>query len=325
MLDLLRPKIRSNHYDYMQKAVEAVSGSAHPSSKVSSLVVPVDCPPDQLPEAQTNYWPESIRDNFPPDARIGNASGTVHSETESLLMAGKTDDASIYVTDPFCPNCAKNLVEAGIKHAYIDHKGFEKDYLVRRREFFENMSLNICRKGGINVYKLWRKAKKIEPLVEIDPDYLPVSQRPVEIIRFFDGFEDVMREQQRKYADISFASALCADPSNGEHLILTAANQPVTGYTFQQDADIISSPEGKYTLWTEPVNRLLMQVRKHGLILDKETVFSSRVPTSREQVNMVGAGIKRLYIGDPDLARDDDSFKAMEMLHGKRIVSYTSF
>ena len=42
-------------------------------------------------------------------------STTVHAETACLLSASfATQGAKLYSTDPLCPNCSKNAVEAGV-------------------------------------------------------------------------------------------------------------------------------------------------------------------------------------------------------------------
>jgi hypothetical protein len=66
-----------------------------------------------------------------------------------------------------------------------------------------------------------------------------------------------------------------------------------------------------------------MYAARHGLTVQDEFFFSSNVPTSREQVNIVGAGIKRITIGDLRKARDPDAVKAMAQLGEAQILEYT--
>ena len=139
----------------MQGAVDIVNDSPHPVNKVSACLFFED---DAI--CSTNLWPASIDEKLGRETRIGNSSGTVHAETACIFKSDQaTDGASMAITDPFCPNCAKNIVEAGIKYAYIDHKGFEKEFWGRRAGHFKNMSMEIMARGGVSVYEVNRKNK----------------------------------------------------------------------------------------------------------------------------------------------------------------------
>src|SRR5688572_3388790 len=137
-----------SEYELMQQAVDIVQQSEHPTNKVSAAIAGLDVTGTPYAIAKTNYWPEDIKMRIGREARIGSASGTVHAETACLLAAPRTENASVFVTDVPCPNCVKNMAEAGIKALYIDHKGFAKDFALRRGGHFESMSLRICEKAG---------------------------------------------------------------------------------------------------------------------------------------------------------------------------------
>jgi deoxycytidylate deaminase len=66
-----------------------------------------------------------------------------------------------------------------------------------------------------------------------------------------------------------------------------------------------------------------MYMARHGMASAEGYLFCSQVPTSREQVNLVGAGIKRITIGDPQKARDLNAIDAMRQLSGAGIIQYT--
>src|SRR5262245_21403475 len=123
----------------MQKAVDIVNTSPHPANKIAATIFGRDKTGRGFSLSHTNFWPRAILDHFGMEARIGNASGTIHAETECILASpAPTEGASLSITDPFCPNCAKNIAEAGIRTVYIDHKGFKKDFVARRAHAFEN-------------------------------------------------------------------------------------------------------------------------------------------------------------------------------------------
>ncbi len=308
-------------YELMQMAVDIVHSSDHPKNKVAAVLAGTDHDGGCFDVAYTNYWPDIIREKFGKDIRIGDASGTVHAETACILHAPRTDGASIYVTDPFCPNCAKNIAEAGIKTVYIDHKGFDKDFAERRRAHFENMSMRICEKAGISVYELWRKEEKIVPILEVPDDYVPPEDNPV-IITPLPASPPGRGDVGVGLEALPYATAY-AENAEGDIVQIIATQHASIGYTEEQDSgEIAHPPDDKYSFLLEPVNRLLMAAARHGLVLDKSQIFSSRMPTSREQVNMVGAGIERVFIGNPEEARDEGARVAMAQLSTAGVLEF---
>ena len=165
----------------MQHAVDIVNTSPHPKNKIAATLFGKDQLSQNYSISYTNYWPDSILDTIGPDQRIGNSSGTVHAETACILHAPYTFNASLCVTDPFCPNCAKNIAEAGIKNVYIDHKGMNKDFIDRRADAFKNMSMRICEKAGINVFLIYRKEQKIETIYKSPDNFSPHEDRPIDL------------------------------------------------------------------------------------------------------------------------------------------------
>jgi deoxycytidylate deaminase len=308
----------------MQDAVDIVHSSPHPTNKVAATIIGRG-----IRVSRTNYWPETILRNFGMDIDIGNSSGTVHAETACILNAlHPTEGASLCVTDPFCPNCAKNIAEAGIKKIYIDHKGFDKDFFQRRGGHFQTMSMQICEKAGISVYELWRKDERLVPIFEAPEHYVvsedsPVYREPIET----PGeavFQEIIANAFRLHQKRKFAVAFARD-ANGKYVSLTARGHAVTGFTMDDPDDIgkIERHEDKYSFFQEPVNRMLMYVARHGFTLVDNYLFCSQVPTSREQVNLVGANVKRITIGDPQKSRDPDAISAMRQLSAADIIDYT--
>lgn len=308
----------------MQAAVDIVGTSQHPENKIAAALFT-----RSHGEMRVNYWPAPILAAFGMDVDIGNSSGTVHAETACILNFGRaTDGASLCITDPFCPNCAKNIAEAGIKKIYIDHKGFDKDFFQRRGGHFETMSMRICEKAGISVYELWRKDERLVPIYEPPANHFisedsPIYKEPIEAAG--DGvFSDIIAQAFKLHEKRKFAVAFAQD-ANGRFFSLTARGHAVTGFTMEDPADVavIEKSDEKYSFFQEPVNRLLMYMARHGLTLCDGFLFSSQVPTSREQVNLVGAGINRITVGDLRKARDTDAITAMRQLAGAMIIDYT--
>lgn len=314
----------SNPLDEMQKAVDIVVGSPHPYNKIAATIAGTDKAGRNFSLSRTNYWPAAIEKALGREQRIGSSSGTIHAETACILAAPATEGANLFVTDPFCPNCAKNISEAGIKAVYIDHKGFMKDFAVRRGDHFESMSLRICEKAGIAVYEIRRKDRVIEPLYKPEPRYIPINESPAEIERTGSADEDTFSElvalKRGDHRGRRFATSIARD-HKGSAWAITARSHPAIGYSHAINAEEIFKTEDKYSFILEPVNRLLMNAARHGLKIVSGLVYSSSVPTAREQVNLLGAGITSLYIGDTTKARDSDSLSALRLLSKNDIIS----
>ena len=225
--------------------------------------------------ARPNFYPAAILDAFGHDARVGNASGTVHAETACLLNAPHaTKGGAMFSTDPSCPNCMKNMIAAGIAALYIDHKGFEKYFHKKRMEDFENLTLPLARAAGMRVYKVFRKEERGEEIVS--PSHPALKTQDTEHFAACDKL--------RVYG-------------------ATLENAP------QADDD-----HTKYTLTLEPLTRLLMTCAAQGLRPDPQSFQSSRLPTARELVNFIGAGYDHMRILDTTTYRDMESVNAYQML-----------
>lgn len=289
-------------YDQMQKTVDIVGASPHPTNKIAATLAGVDKDGKDFSVSYNNYWPDPIRKNIGTEVKIGNASGTLHAETACVIHSpGPTNDSAVFVTDLPCPNCVKNLAEAGIKSLYIDHKGFDKDYAQRRGHHFSNMSMRICEKAGISVYKIFRKDRKLESILEIPADYAPPVEKPPHFERVMsaESFNIAVKKERLRYGDRAYAVALAADHEN-KLFLLSAEPHPVIGYT----SDTMEEPEDKYSFILQPVNRLIMTAARKGLRIQNGRLYSSIVPTARELVNVVGLGLTSIAIGDPHAARD---------------------
>ena len=287
----------------MQAAVDIVGTSPHPTNKIAAALTIGD----HL-IAKTNTWPDIIAHKIGAGVEIGNSSGTVHAEMNCIFQAMHkslpTQGANMFITDPPCPNCMKNLAEAGIAKLYIDHKGFDKDWSKRRGGDFETMSMRVAAKAGIDVYVIYRKEQKFEIISTHPPGYKPANENPaiIEPNLKIDKAIEIC-------GDEPFALALAKSTSDKSVSILSTRH-PTIGYTHET----IEDKDGKYSFFLEPLNRLLMIVAREGLQLDQSTIYSSRIPTSREFVNFIGAGFTHLQIGDSKTARDNFGPLALDQL-----------
>lgn len=305
-------------FEQMQKAVDIVNTSLHPTNKIAATLFGKD-----FSLSRVNYWPDPIRAAFGMETDIGNSSGTMHAEISCILNAPQTEGAAICVTDPFCPNCAKNMAEAGIKTIYVDHKGFDKDFASRRGDHFKNMSMQICERAGISVYEVRRKEEKLVPILEVDPAYTPPNDAPVivSILEKADQafFLDMIADAHANLSGHKFALAMGRD-LQGRNVALCARSHLAIGFSKRFDASELHEDSGKYSFILEPVNRILMNAARLGIKPDPDFLYSSEVPTSRELVNLVGAGIRTLAIGDIHQARDPEALRALKQLNEAGIL-----
>lgn len=311
-------------YTAMQEAVDIVGSSQHATNKIAATLFGRN-----FALSRTNYWPESILKSFGMEMRIGNSSGSIHGEVATLLDAKEpVMGARLAITDPPCPNCVKNLADAGVREIFIDHKGFDKDWAQRRSGHFEGMSMQICEKAGISVHVLYRKDKRIDTIFHSHPGYVPVEDSPItsepveapsEAV-----FQSVVQQAYTIHHRRKFAVAIMEN-GNGGYVAAIARGHAVTGFTMEDPEDIfeIEKNQPKYTLFQEPVNRILMFRARHGYKLCDGYFFSAAVPTAREQVNLVGAGIKRITVGDHNKSRDADGPVAMKQLSDAGIIDFS--
>lgn len=300
----------------MQRAVDIVLTSPHPDNKVAAALFRPD---DWL--AKTNDWPRAIQDRLGLEVRIGDSSGTVHAEVNCLLHVHfPTQGASLAITDPCCPNCAKCIAEAGIKTVYIDHKGFLKDFAARRGDEFQDMSLRILAHAGVSLYEVTRKEDKIVTIYEPPAGYVPPEDNPIEIrptraTASVDTLLHTARLVRVKHP--RWGCALAHDES-GKLWTLVASAHPAIGFTA---GDKMIS-ENKYDFYLEPINRLLMGAARAGLKIKGSDIWCSVLPSPREMVNLVAAGLTGIYIGDMDAHKKESSVKGRETLENSGILKF---
>ncbi len=305
-------------YQLMQQAVDIVDDSPHPTNKIAATIAGKDKDGKDFSLSRTNFWPDDIREKIGTNTKIGNSSGTIHAETACILGAPVSENAALFVTDPPCPNCMKNIAEAQIKTLYIDHKGFDKDWVKRNEDDFEHMSMRIAEHAGISVYEIWRKEEKLVPILEVPEGYAPVIEKPLQM-ESHKGNTDKNWIASLSLAMTNnepFAAAIAHDKL-GNRYTLSAAAHPAIGYTSQS----MDTPEGKYSFILQPINRLIMSAARYGFKIDAEYLYSSRVPTARELVNMVGASVTKIHIDDKEDSRDENGLKALKQLTDAKILN----
>lgn len=108
---------------FMQQAQLVSTWSKDPSTKVGCIIV---SPNRVVLSEGYNGFPQGIADT---EERLYDRNlkypRVVHAETNAIVNAGrngaKTDGGILFVTAPPCPNCAKMIVQAGIREIlYID-------------------------------------------------------------------------------------------------------------------------------------------------------------------------------------------------------------
>ncbi len=324
------PKDKNTILAHMRSAQREAKRSPIPVYKIGALLDGKDSMGHEFTVMRSNHWPNIIRETLGVEDKIGNASPTIHAETAVILAAPHgVKGADMYVTDPLCPNCMKNIVEAGIKRLFIDKGGFNREFYRKNKNHFDSQSMSIARRGGVSIYTVDTLTEIIQPLFEADKKDTPPNDSPIEIETIdhvSDAiFCDVIDRASERHKQRKHAIALVEDEF-GNKFALVARSHMVIGHTagHKDDIPLISKAPGeKYSLIQEPVNRLMMFMARKGYKSLEGYLYCSVVPTSREQVNMVGAGISRITIGDLQRSRDDDGIAAMQILKSARILEYS--
>jgi deoxycytidylate deaminase len=311
-------------FEMMQMAVDIVGTSPHPTNKIAATLSGIDHAGVTYTLSRTNCWPEAIEKKIGRDRKIGNSSGTIHAETACILAAPQTHDSSLFITDPPCPNCAKNMAEAGIRHLYIDHKGFEKDFAQRRGDDIRSMSLNILKTAGISVYEIFRKDRRIVPVIDMSSGCDPVQDDPLfsvllESTPSHELFAKKIMAAHEHFKDQPFT--LCFAERGDDTYMLSATIHPTPGFTYNDDL----SGAGKYSFVLEPLNHIVMASKNGGYKILRDYVYSSRIPTARELVNYVGLGLQKITIGNDDQARDEGALQAKNILESHHVLEFLRF
>lgn len=326
----MTPLEKNTIFSHMRAVQRESLRSPIPGYKIGALIEGKDRMGHEFVIQRTNHWPNIIRETLGVKKKIGNSSPTIHAETAVLTASPHAvEGADLYITDPPCPNCMKNIAEAGIKNLYIDQGGFDRKYYKKNKNHVDNISIEIAKRAGISIYHVNTLREEIITAYEAPQKSSPVNDSPIEIepinkegAALFDDAIDVATQahKQRKHV------VACVQGPMENKFLLTVRSHLVVGYSAEdkQDVPLINKAPGeKYGYIQEPVNRLLMFMARKGYSLVDGYLYCSIVPTSREQVNLVGAGIKRITIGDIQKSRDGYGLKAMETLKNSEILEYS--
>lgn len=303
------------HFQHMNRAIEAESKGDHKTHRVGALICGTSTNAQQYEVARSNFWPAQLAENIGKDQKLGNASTTVHAEIAAILSAPSTEGSDIYITALPCPNCSKAMAEARIGQVFINSEAFNTKLGHKMKPFFHEASTLILESAGISVFEINMKEKRVNQIVSPAPNKLINIHRPLCMLDINssqinkDGF-NTLTDQQK--SDIAFASCY-AQNDLGQYSFISASSHRSIGLKEQQ-ADNISNIQDKYKPSLQPINRLLLICARYGLTIDKDYLYSSQTPTSREFVNMIGAGYTSLTIGDRTKCRDKWGLKALGQL-----------
>lgn len=301
-------------FDHMIDARKIEEESAHPTHKVGALIIG-----ENFKIAHANFWPKLLHTHIGPDKKLGNASTTVHAEIAVLSEACGAEGADFYVTDLPCPNCAKMLAEARIANLYIDHATHQTPLGKKMEPFFQKVSLPILKAAGINTFEVDIESKTIEQLLHAEDSALVSAQHTVHNVEI--GSNDITQKrfltlisehQTLENLDLPYAAAIARDKTGNGHFLFVYPQRSV-GLS-EAEADRLRAIQNKYKPSLQPLNRLLLSCTRFGLDIVPDYIFSSQVPTSREFVNMIGAGLLSLTIGDKTKCRDQWGLKALAQL-----------
>lgn len=308
----------------MEDAVDVVLHSEHATSQVAACVFhPAS---DARPSAAYNERPAPLKPHYAWDDRLGASSQFVHAELAALSrFYGPWEGAHVCVTDPFCPNCAKNMAEAGVRAIFIDHKGFQKDFIERNGDEFKNMSMLIAEKAGISVYMVNRRGGAIVPILE----QATLTRPSPGGIEFFDVTPDMTlsRALETFRARLGTAEAWTlafvteGDGSTRGMLVFEALPY---GFTPDDFLHRNATDTGKYRFPIDPLTRLLVNARRMGFTIKGNLVASAQVPSSRALVNALEFGLQGLILASKTPDHDPSGAATLEDLCNKSILQASS-
>ncbi len=315
--------MKNTAFEHMKMALEAEEQSPHLTHKVGALICGHDNFDNFYSIAHSNYWPPILEKQIGRDQKLGKASTTVHAEVAAILQSPATEGADIYVTDLPCPNCAKIIAESRINAVYIDSHTHNTPLGIKLKPYFDNVSLPILQSAGVQVFQMDCSKNTIHELGEVKTNILRPIQRPVlhipleswqiEISHF-----KALIEEQETTLNAPFA-ACYAKTMLGQYTFLCAQSHRSIGLT-KELAENIESIQNKYTPTIQPINRLLLTCARYGLKIDESYLYSSQIPSSREFVNLIGADIHTLIIGNKESREDKWRRKALDQIVDKKLI-----
>lgn len=309
----------------MEKALENESQSRHPVHQVGAYMRGQDTAKSNFEIGRPNFWPPALAEKFAPDEKLGNASTTVHAEIAVLLNAPGTEGAELYVTDLPCPNCAKAIAEARIGSVYIDSHAHVTPLGKKMEPYFRSISLPLLQYAGVNLLEVNRENRTVEPLINIPKGKVIPVERPVEMSLLGKGdvtpenFAKMIERARTKIGTDQPFVACYAHSRLGTYTALLVRPHIAIGLDEERIESLKPLLE-KYSLTLQPTNRALITASRYGLKIDQDYFYSAHVPTSREFVNLIGAGHTKIAIGDRTKSRDEWGLKALAQLEEKNIL-----
>lgn len=311
-----------NHFERMNRALATEEQSPHPTHKVGALICGLDQDGQYFERTQHNFWPDPLKKHIGTNKKLGNASTTIHAEMATLFTVPFSQGADIYITDLPCPNCAKTIAQAGIRNVYIDSHTHHTPLGLKIKPYFDQVSMLIFEKAGISVFEMNAPEETITCLLE--QCTAPEPTNSIQISRIeseitVDVFTNLVKNCEMP---IPFAACIAYDQKENKHFV--RAKMDLSIGLSEKDADTIRNIQDKYVPTMQPINRLLVACASQGLSIMPQYIFSSQTPTSREFVNLIGAGHNHLYIGDTSKCRDQWGLDALSKLQEKDIFKNIS-
>ncbi len=315
--------MNTDHFEIMKLALETEEQSEHKTHKVGALLYK-----DGQKITRHNFWPFELEKHIGRYEKLGSSSTTVHAEMAVIIASKNTENASIYITDLPCPNCAKLITEARISIVYIDAHTHNTPLGLKIKPYFDNVSIPIFKNAGIAVYEMNEPKQTINEIIPPPNDnMLRAIHRPIHKVLLehsdinMEKFIEISKAQKNNVININNTNyATCYAKSSLGHYVFLHAMPALTIGLSKQNAQEVIKNQDKYEPTLQPINRLLIACARYGLSIDPDYIYSSQTPTAREFVNMIGAGYTSLYIGDETKCRDEYGLMALEQLKKHNII-----
>lgn len=310
-------------FEHMKTAKETAEKSFHPTHKVGAVLCGHDNFDQPYKIAHSNYWPETLEKHIGRNQKLGKASTTVHAEVAVILKSPSTEGAELYVTELPCPNCAKVIAEARIKTVYVDAQTHSTPLGKKLKSYFDEISHPILQSAGVKTFEINTQSETIHEITNTQDNILrpiehPVIHIPLEYEQINADHFKALTDEQKITLKNPFA-ACYAKTELGQYTFLCAQSHRSLGLTKEQ-AETIKTSQKKYSPVIHPINRLLLTCARYGLKIDENYLYSSQTPTSREFVNLIGADITTLTIGNANNFYDESDIKALKQLTDKNLI-----
>ena len=155
---------------FMRMVYVVASKSKDKSSKIGSIIVNHN----QIVKIGYNGFPSGVDDNvIERHARPAKYSFTSHSESNAILFAAKdgvkTDGCILYTNGLPCKDCAKDIIQSGIK-TVIYHKQFDdkwNDYDFKREHWagHDHITTTMFNESGVST-KIFDKVLNVKSMID---------------------------------------------------------------------------------------------------------------------------------------------------------------